>query len=107
MKHYTGYLFKSLQVFILCFTLGTLVDTQFRNYQNSIKNITNYQKIFLAFSQLITIITITFFLNTIKFFNQFFEEYTPNVLFSTFLLSLQSNMISNFKYLVDMYLHVS
>lgn len=101
MKHYIDYLFKSLQVFIFCFTLGTLIDTQFRNYQNSIKNINNSKKIFLAFLQLLIIISTTYFLHTVKFFHQFFEEYTPNVLFSTFLLSLQSNMISNFKELFN------
>lgn len=100
-KEYKHYIIKSLQVFILCFIIGTFVDNQFELYQKNITNITKYQRLLLGFSQLFVIITITYLLNTVKFLNQFFEEYTPNVLFSTFLVSLQTNMINNFKDLLD------
>jgi len=95
--YYIDYTLKSLQVFILCFILGTFVDTQFRKFQESIKN---PNPILIGFTQLITIISITYVLQTVQFLQQFFEEYTPNVLFSSFLLSLQSNMIDNFKHLL-------
>lgn len=95
--HYTEYTFKSLQVFILCFILGTFIDNLFHKYQESLKNVSSIEKLLIGLIQLITIITVTYVLHTIKFLHNFFEEYTPNVLFSTFLLSLQSNMISNFK----------
>lgn len=91
---YTDYIIKSLQVFILCFILGTFIDNQFHKYQNSLKN-PNY--IIIGFVQLVTVISITYVLHSVQFLQQFFEEYTPNVLFSSFLLSLQSNMINNFK----------
>jgi hypothetical protein len=91
---YLDYTFKSIQVFILCFLLGTFIDTQFHKYQNTTKN---PNKLLIGLLQLIVIITITYSLHSIQFLQQFFEEYSPNVLFSSFLLSLQSNMISNFK----------
>lgn len=99
MKYIT-YTLKSLNVFILCFLLGTLIDTQFHKYQASIENISSLQKLVIGLFQLVIIITVTYTLNTIKFFHNFFEEYSPNVLFSTFLLSLQSNMITNFKHFI-------
>lgn len=91
---YIDYTLKSLQVFILCFILGTFIDKQFHKYQESLNN-PNY--IIIGFIQLVTIISITYILHSVQFLQQFFEEYTPNVLFSSFLLSLQSNMIDNFK----------
>jgi hypothetical protein len=97
---YIEYTLKSLNVFILCFLLGTFIDEQFHKYQESVKNISSLQKLLIGLFQLVTIITVTYILHTIKFFHNFFEEYSPNVLFSTFLLSLQSNMISNFKYIL-------
>ncbi len=92
---YFEYLFKSLQVFILCFILGSLINNIFIKIQNYF-NIPI--SIVFGFLQLITIISITYILHNIQFLEQFFEEYTPNVLFSSFLLSLQSNMLNNFKY---------
>ena len=100
-KEYTHYISKSLQVFILCFIIGTFIDNQFKLYQKNIIDITKSQRLLLGFSQLIVIISITYLLHTVKFFHQFFEEYAPNVLFSTFLVSLQTNMIGNFKNLLE------
>ena len=94
---YKLYLLHSLQVFIFCFLLGTFIDYQFHKYQEKLKN---PNRILIGFFQLIMIITITYILHSIKFFHSFFEEYSPNVLFSTFLLSLQSNMINNFKHIL-------
>jgi hypothetical protein len=91
---YIEYTLKSLQVFIFCFILGTFINKYFHIYQ---KNIKNPNKLLIGFIQLIIIISITYLLHSVQFLQEFFEQYTPNVLFSTFLLSLQSNMISNFK----------
>jgi hypothetical protein len=77
--------------------LGTFIDTQFHKYQTTFKN---SNKLLIGLTQLIVIISVTYLLHSIQFLQQFFEEYTPNVLFSSFLLSLQSNMISNFKYIL-------
>lgn len=92
---YFEYLSKSLQVFILCFILGSLINNLFVKIQGYF-NIPIH--IIFGFLQLITIISITYLLHNIQYLEQFFEEYTPNVLFSSFLLSLQSNMLNNFKY---------
>lgn len=92
---YLEYLFKSLQVFILCFILGSLINNFFEKIQININN-SRYNLLF-GIIQLVTIISITYLLHTIQYLEHFFEEYTPNVLFSSFLLSLQSNMINNFK----------
>jgi hypothetical protein len=91
---YIDYTLKSLQVFILCFILGTFIDREFHKYQESLSN-PNY--IIIGVIQLLTIISVTYILQSVQFLQQFFEEYTPNVLFSSFLLSLQYNMIDNFK----------
>lgn len=94
---YLEYLIKSLQVFILCFILGSLINNLFVKIQNYF-NIP--VSIILGLLQLITIISITYLLHSVQFLEQFFEEYTPNVLFSSFLLSLQSNMLNNFKHFI-------
>lgn len=94
---YVSYLIKSLQVFISCFILGTFIDTQFHKLQNQYHN---NHPLLMGLAQLVTIITVTYILHSVKFFQNFFEEYTPNVLFSSFLLALQSNMIDNFKKLL-------
>jgi hypothetical protein len=99
---YTEYVVKSMYVFFFCFILGIYIDKKFYEYQNSIRNINKIQKVFLGLSQLFIIISITYVLHTIKFFHEFFEEYTPNFLFSTFLFSLQTNMIRNFKDLLKL-----
>jgi hypothetical protein len=95
---YISYLSKSLQVFISCFILGTFIDTQFHNLQHKYPDT---HPLIMGLTQLTTIITVTYILHKIKFFSNFFEEYSPNVLFSSFLLALQSNMIENFKKLLD------
>ena len=94
---YIHYLSQSLQVFIACFILGTFIDTQFHNLQKLYPDV---YPLYMGVAQLITIITMTYLLHKIKFFHSFFEEYSPNVLFSSFLLALQSNMIDNFKTLL-------
>ena len=95
--NYFEYLIKSLQVFILCFILGSIINNLFVKIQNYF-NIP--VSIILGLLQLITIISITYLLHSVQFLEQFFEEYTPNVLFSSFLLSLQSNMLNNFKHFI-------
>jgi hypothetical protein len=103
---YPTYLSKSLQVFIICFIIGTFIDSQFHKLQQKYTKANEFAFIF-GFAQLITIITVTYILYVNKFFHLYFEEYSPNALFSTFLLSLQSNMINNFKYVMrDAYLDI-
>ncbi len=91
---YTTYVWHSLQIFIVCSLLGLYINHQFRLYQ---QRLTNPNYLLIGFAQLITIVTVTYFLQTLRFFHSFFEEYSPNVLFSTFLFALQTNMIQNFE----------
>lgn len=88
---YQNYIIQSLYVFLLSFTLGVLIDNTFE------KNVQMYpdKTLPLAFLQLFTVITISYILHEYHF--RYTETYTPHVLFSSFLLSLQSTMIKNFR----------
>jgi hypothetical protein len=94
---YPDYVIKSLEVFTLSFILGTFINNEFSKYQKTFKN---PNRMIFGFSQLIVIISITYMLHSVQYLQQFFEQYMPNVLFSSFLLSLQTNMIDNFKNLL-------
>jgi len=92
--NYQEYLFKSTQVFVVCFLIGVYINNFFEKVQKQNQNL---HPIILGFTQLLAVITITYILHSYNFFHTYFEIYTPHVLFSSFLLSLQTNMISNFK----------
>lgn len=92
--NYQEYLIKSTRVFILCFFIGIYTNNFFIKIQNQNSQL---HPLILASAQLLAIITITYILHSYNFFHTYFEVYTPHVLFSSFLLSLQTNMISNFK----------
>jgi hypothetical protein len=91
---YTQYLSQSLKVFTVCFIIGIIIDKIFYNIK---LQYTNLHPLFLAFTQLFVIINITYLLHHYKLFSQYFETYSPHIIFSTFLFSLQSTMIDNFK----------
>ena len=91
---YTQYITNSLKVFIVCFIIGIIIDKIFYNIK---MHFTNIHPLVLAFLQLFTIINITYLLHHYKLFSQYFETYSPHIIFSTFLFSLQSTMIDNFK----------
>ena len=91
---YARYTLKSIIIFTLCFSLGIIIDTQFSKIQARNPEINPF---FLAIMQLLTVISVTFILNKMKFYHIFFETYNPNILFSSFLFSLQSTMVKNFK----------
>lgn len=91
---YTKYTLKSIIIFTLCFSLGIIIDTEFSKIQAKNPEINPF---FLAVIQLLTIISVTFILHKMKFYHIFFETYNPNILFSSFLFSLQSTMVKNFK----------
>ena len=91
---YTTYTVKSIIIFTLCFVLGIQIDTQFNKLQSKYPKA---NKLMMGILQLLTIISVTFILNQLHFYNIFLEEYNPNILFSSFLFSLQSTMINNFK----------
>jgi hypothetical protein len=81
----------------VCFLLGTIVNTKFGKYQSDLGFIDKTTRFKIALMQLIVIISLTYILQYLKLFHYFFETYNPSALFSTFLLSLQTNMIKNFQ----------
>jgi hypothetical protein len=88
---YNNYILQSLYVFSLSFVVGVVIDNTF------IKLVKQYEKysIILSLIQLVTIISVSYILHEYHF--NYSEMYTPRVLFSSFLLSLQTNMITNFR----------
>ena len=86
---FTQYFIQSVTIFAVCFFFGTHIDSLFRKWTR--------QKIasplILALSQLTTVICFSYLLHH---YHSNLETYTPHVLFSTFLLSLQTTMIANF-----------
>lgn len=95
--NYTEYVIESLKVFVFCFVLGIIVDNQFKFLQANY----NINRLILAIMQLVVIITVTYIIYKYKIFRIFFESYSPHILFSSFLFSLQTTMIDNFKYILN------
>lgn len=99
--NYTTYLSHTLIVFISCLFLGIYINQIFYKYQRSLEkpNI-----ILLSFLQLFTIISMSYFIYTHNSLHPYFESYSPSLLLSTFLFSLQSNMITNFNQILSNYI---
>lgn len=95
---YTNYLYKTLQIFISCLLLGSLVNQSFHRYQKSLKN---PNVLLISFLQLITIISLSYLIYVSDYFNSYFESYSPNLILSTFLFSLQSNIFNNFNLILS------
>jgi hypothetical protein len=88
------YIQNSLQIFILEFFFGMILNKIF-NWIDI-----NYPKIpkkLLGFAQLISIIALSYYLPTIsaKYWSDQEQIYTPSVLFSTFIFTLQTTMLKN------------
>jgi hypothetical protein len=90
--NFIQYFSTSLYIFILCFIIGILIDTQFEKLQKIYK----LHTLTSASLQLFTTISVTYILYKHSMFN--FESYSPHFIFSSFLFSLQTNMINNFKH---------
>jgi hypothetical protein len=90
--NYIDYILQSLYIFSVCFFIGVVVDNYFSDLSKTVSKTT---KIFYAIIQLLVIITISYLLHEYQF--KYIENYTPRVLFSSFLLSLQSNIITTFR----------
>lgn len=88
---YSNYILQSLYVFSLSFIIGVFIDNIF--IKLTLKN--EKYKFLLSVIQLITIVSTSYMLHEYRF--NYSETYTPRVLFSSFLLSLQTNMITNFR----------
>ena len=99
MSHITNlntYFKYSIKIFLLAFIIGKSIDNIFITIQ---KKTSEYKinKIFYGISQLIFVILVSFYLHIFTN-NQFGSElqiYSPTVLFSSFIFSLQTNMMKN------------
>lgn len=92
--NYIPYIFNSFKIFIVCFVVGIIIDKLFYNIK---LHFTTIHPFLLAFLQLFVVIHVTYLLHHYKLFSEFFETYSPHIIFSTFLFSLQTTMIDNFK----------
>ena len=91
--HLYKYTVSSLQIFLISFIVGNLINKSFEKLQSKY----NIQPLFIAVLQLFSIIFITFYIFKYNVFYNFFEDYSPHFIFSSFLFSLQTNMIKTFK----------
>lgn len=95
MNYYT-YILKSVLIFFIIFTIGLHVNKFFEKFQ---KRNANVHPIIIGMIHLLCIINIAYVIHG-NGFAKYFEVYTPNIMFSSFLLSLQTSMISNLKTLI-------
>lgn len=91
-----NYIINSFLIFVFSFVLGIYINRFFEFLHEKYKVDKNLE-LLLAFAQLFVIILITYYLHLYKIFNLTFEYYNPHILFSSFLFSLQTNMINIFK----------
>jgi hypothetical protein len=87
------YTATSLQIFIVCFILGTFIDKQIENIQTTF----NIHPLLAAFIQLLLVILFTYFIYTHHKSITFFEYYSPHLIFSSILFGLQPNLMNNLR----------
>lgn len=91
--HLYKYTISSLQIFLISFIIGNIINKYFEKLQYKY----NIQPLFIAVLQLFSVIFITFYIFKYNAYYNFFEDYSPHFIFSSFLFSLQTNMIKTFK----------
>ena len=96
------YMIHSLRIFSVLFFVGMSIDKSFKKLQDyySIP-----QSIFYGILQLFVCICISYLLHisTSKTLDHELQVYSPSVVFSSFMMSLQTNMFINFQSLYDIY----
>jgi len=92
------YILHSLKIFFLAFTFGKSIDNIFTAIQKKYYGLNN---ISFGLLQLLTVIITSYYLHmlTTYKFSVDMQIQAPNVLFSSFIFSLQSNMLKNFSQL--------
>lgn len=91
--NYKKYLEKSIYIFVFFFVFGIYTNHLFVIIQKKYET----SPLLTGFLQLITIVSVIYYFHKFRVLHDFFTDYSPNVLFSTFIISLQTNMIKNFK----------
>ena len=89
------YILHSLKIFFLAFIIGKSIDNIFTAIQKKYDGLNN---ISFGLLQLLTVIITSYYLHmlTTYKFSVDMQIQAPNVLFSSFIFSLQSNMLKNF-----------
>ena len=93
------YIINSLLVFTFSFVFGIYINKFFEYLHDQYKtyDLYGYLDLLLAILQLIFVIIFTYILHEYKLFSLTFEYYNPHIIFSTFIFSLQTKMITTFK----------
>ena len=96
--HINTYILHSLKIFFWAFTFGKSIDNFFTAIQKKYDGLNN---ISFGLLQLLTVIITSYCLHilTTDQFSIDMQIQAPNVLFSSFIFSLQSNMLKNFSQL--------
>ena len=94
INNFNTYLTYSVKIFLLAFIIGRSIDNIFITLQ---KKYTHINNVIFGILQLLTIITISYYLHifTSNQFSNQMQIYGPNVLFSSFIFTLQTNMMQN------------
>jgi uncharacterized membrane protein YoaK (UPF0700 family) len=91
---YIQYTRISLYIFALTLIVGTFINKVFIKIQNHFPNVDAFM---ISVAQLFCIITVAYIFESIHDT----EPYAPHVLFSSFLVSLQTNMLDNFRKILN------
>jgi hypothetical protein len=95
ITNFNIYILHSLKIFFLAFIIGKSINNIFITIQ---KKYDKENNILLGLLQLLVVIVTSYYLHilTTRQFSSNMQIYAPNVLFSSFIFSLQSNMLKNF-----------
>ena len=91
------YFLDSLKIFLLAFIIGKSIDNVFIYIQIQSSVDKHSKSLIFGILQLFVVIIAAYYLHTFTS-NQFSDEmqiYAPNVLFSSFIFALQTNIIKN------------
>ena len=95
ITNFNIYILHSLKIFFLAFIIGKSIDNISIIIQKKYEKVNN---LLFGLLQLLTVIVTSYYLHilTTEQFSADMQIYAPNVLFSSFIFSLQSNMLKNF-----------
>lgn len=93
-NNYLEYIINALKIFFLAFVIGRSVDHLFKLLTNKYKNV---NKKMLGIVQLLLVINIAYVMHifTSEEFSEEFQISHPGILFSSFMINLQTTMFRN------------
>lgn len=93
--HYRDYLLNAFKIFFFTFVIGRSIDYTFKLINDKYQK---YNKKLFGLLQLIVVIHVAYILHIFTS-NEFSDEFQishPSILFSSFMITLQTNMFKNF-----------